>query len=108
MISFSLAHEDIEAAARPSANEADWDGAVVRPQARRLGDQPEDAQPSQLGAQSSGAVEIRLRSWLRARTENPDAVLSGTAADYLERIATDGTLEAALNEIAAPDPELAG
>jgi SAM-dependent methyltransferase len=25
MISFSLAHEDIEAAARPSANEADWD-----------------------------------------------------------------------------------
>ena len=25
MISFSLAHDDIEAAARPSANEADWD-----------------------------------------------------------------------------------
>ena len=25
MISFSLAHDDIRAAARPSANEADWD-----------------------------------------------------------------------------------
>ncbi|MDQ6615003.1 MAG: NAD(P)/FAD-dependent oxidoreductase [Actinomycetota bacterium] len=39
MISFSLAHEDIEAAVRPSANEADWDH-------RYLGDQMWSGNPN--------------------------------------------------------------
>ena len=62
------------------------------------------------------SVNRELRDWLRglavtgdsAGPRTHDAVLSGAAADYLERIATDGTFKAALNEIAAADPELAG
>lgn len=62
------------------------------------------------------SVDRELRDWLRslavttdsAPPSTNDAVLSTAAADYLERIATDGTLKAALNEIAAAEPELAG
>ncbi len=43
-----------------------------------------------------------------AGPRTPDSVLSGAGADYLERIAPDGTLKAALDEIAAAEPELAG
>jgi len=35
-------------------------------------------------------------------------VLSDTGADQLERIATDGTLKAALDEAATAEPDLAG
>jgi len=62
------------------------------------------------------SMDRELRDWLRSlavKTDSAplsthDAVLSDSAADYLERIATDGTLKAALNEIAAAEPELAG
>jgi hypothetical protein len=61
-------------------------------------------------------VDRELRDWLRslavtgagAGPRTHQAALSGAAADYLERIAADGTLKAALNEIAAAEPELAG
>lgn len=61
-------------------------------------------------------MDRELRDWLRslavtgdsAGPRTHDAVLSGAAADYLERIVADGTLKAALNEIAAAEPELAG
>lgn len=58
-----------------------------------------------------------LRDWLRslavAHPRNggqraPGGDLSEQAADYLERIAHDGTLKSALAEIGAGDPELAG
>lgn len=61
-------------------------------------------------------MDRELRDWLRslavtgdgAGPRARDAVLSAAAADYLERIAADGTLKAALNEIEAADRELAG
>ena len=61
-------------------------------------------------------VDRELRDWLRSLAKTGDragpradsAVFSTAAADYLERIATDGTLKAALDEIAAAEPELAG
>lgn len=54
-----------------------------------------------------------LRDWLRSlavtgagpRASHP---LSAGGADYLERIAADGTLKAALNEIEAAESELVG
>ena len=54
-------------------------------------------------------VDDELRDWLRSLVVTTDsavprahdAVLSGEAADYIERIAADGTLKAALNEIDA-------
>lgn len=62
------------------------------------------------------SVDSELRDWLRslavtgagAGPRAHDALLSAAAADYLERIAADGTLKAALNEIGAAEPELAG
>lgn len=61
-------------------------------------------------------MDRELRDWLHslavkadsAPPSTNDAVLSTAAADYLARIATDGTVKAALNEIAAAEPELAG
>jgi hypothetical protein len=62
-------------------------------------------------------VDREFRDWLRglavpstaSHDDGPGAmVLSDQAADYLARIATDGTLKAALAEIAASEPELAG
>jgi len=63
-------------------------------------------------------VDREFRDWLRGlavpSTANHDdgsgatMELSDQAADYLARIATDGTLKAALAEIAASEPELAG
>lgn len=37
-----------------------------------------------------------------------DALLSQAGSDYVERIASDGTLAAALDELAAAEPDLAG
>ena len=60
-------------------------------------------------------VDQELRSWIRSlakpsssggRTGLPK--LSREDAAYLRRIATDGTLKAALQEIAASEPDLAG
>jgi hypothetical protein len=62
-------------------------------------------------------VDRDLREWLRGlaapageagRQAVKTADLSDEAADYLSRIALDGTLRAALAEIAASEPELAG
>lgn len=60
-------------------------------------------------------VDRELRDWLRSLAvtsdsaePRPRAEISAAAADELERIATNGTLKAALNEIAAAEPELAG
>ncbi len=57
-------------------------------------------------------VDRELRDWLRSLstdtlTAERPRDLSEDGADYLERIATDGTLRAALAEIAATDPDLA-
>lgn len=62
------------------------------------------------------AVDRELRDWLRslaetpvgASSERPSHQFSDEEAAYLERIATDGSLAAALAEISAADPELAG
>ncbi len=62
------------------------------------------------------SVDRELRDWLRslavtgggAAERDRDAVLSEAGSDYVERIATDGTLAAALNELAAAEPDLAG
>ena len=61
-------------------------------------------------------VDRELRDWLRGLAVTGDgagsradrAEFSTAAADHLERIAADGTLQGALNEIAAAEPELAG
>ncbi len=59
-------------------------------------------------------VDHELREWLRSLAvdadgpSHPATRLSDAAADYLERIAADGTLKAALSEIATAEPELAG
>jgi hypothetical protein len=59
-------------------------------------------------------VDRELRDWLRSLAVDADgppqhvAPLSDEAATYLQRIAADGTLKAALNEIATAEPELAG
>lgn len=65
----------------------------------------------------NGVVDRDLRDWLRslavAHPGDPQQHvvgqgLSDQAADYLEQIAHDGTLKAALAELGASDPELAG
>lgn len=62
-------------------------------------------------------MDRALKDWLRSlavahpRDPRQKAVgddLSDQAADYLERIARDGTLKSALAEIGAGDPELPG
>ena len=58
-------------------------------------------------------VDRELRDWLRSLVvdvdeTHPAAQLSNEAGDYLDRIVADGTLKAALNEIATAEPELAG
>ena len=61
-------------------------------------------------------MDRELRDWLRSlAVETNDGTttswrheLSDEGAAYLERIARDGTLAAALAEIAATEPELAG
>jgi hypothetical protein len=62
------------------------------------------------------AVDRELRDWLRSLAETaedpsrerPPHQFSEEDAAYLERIATDGSLAAALAEISAAEPELAG
>lgn len=60
------------------------------------------------------SVDRELRDWLRRLTSGGatrrgrGAVLSDAGADQLERIATDGTLKAALDEVATAEPDLAG
>ncbi|MDP9389382.1 MAG: hypothetical protein M3Q48_16060 [Actinomycetota bacterium] len=62
------------------------------------------------------SMDRELRDWLRSLAVPGEgtaarahgAVLSEAASDYLERIATDGTLKAALDELAAAEPDLAG
>ena len=60
-------------------------------------------------------VDHELRAWLRGLAKPSSAVyrkgrpdFSPEDAAYLKRIATDGTLKAALQEIAASEPDLAG
>lgn len=58
-------------------------------------------------------VDRELRDWLRSlagKADRPAArpSLSAEAADVVERMATDGTLKAALDEVAAGEPDLAG
>ena len=61
-------------------------------------------------------VDRDLRDWLRSLAvrhddrdlTQPQHELNDEDAAYLERIARDGTLAAALAEIAATEPELAG
>lgn len=61
------------------------------------------------------AMDRDLRDWLRSlavhQHEGSSQVaeqLSDEGAEYLVRIAADGTLAAALAEIAATEPQLAG
>lgn len=59
-------------------------------------------------------MEADLREWIRglAAGDADSAVasqeISSEAADYLERIATDGTLKDAFAELAEHEPDLAG
>ncbi len=60
-------------------------------------------------------VDRDLRDWLRslavhheAGSSPTGAELSDEGAQYLARIAADGTLASALAEIAATEPQLAG
>lgn len=59
-------------------------------------------------------VDHELRAWIKSLARRPTGRPAGErpefspeAAAYLHRIATDGTLKAALQEIAAEDPDLA-
>lgn len=59
-------------------------------------------------------MEADLREWIRglAAGDTDSTVasqeISSEAADYLERIATDGTLKDAFAELAEHEPNLAG
>lgn len=60
-------------------------------------------------------VDQELRSWIKSLVRPSSSgrrkglpEFSREDADYLRRIATDGTLKAALHEIAASEPDLAG
>lgn len=61
-------------------------------------------------------MDRELRDWLRSLAEPSGghdtlahrAELSDEGSEYLARVATDGTLKAALAELAASEPELAG
>lgn len=61
-------------------------------------------------------MDRELRDWLRGLAEQSgahgqleaSAELSEEAANHLARIATDGTLKAALGELSASEHELAG
>lgn len=58
-------------------------------------------------------VDRELRDWLRSLAGSADRPaarpgLSAEAAEALERMATDGTLKAALDEIGTGEPDLAG
>lgn len=57
-------------------------------------------------------MDRELRDWLKSLsaptlTKDRSDEFSAEGAEYLARIATDGTLRAALNEIAATDHDLA-
>ncbi|MGH8990857.1 MAG: hypothetical protein ACRDZ7_04940 [Acidimicrobiia bacterium] len=58
-------------------------------------------------------VDHELRAWIKSlsrpvtRVEGENREFSPEDAAYLRRIATDGTLKAALQEIAAGEPDLA-
>lgn len=62
------------------------------------------------------SMDRELRDWLRGLAEPrgcPDTLdhpdeLSKEGAAYLARVATDGTLKAALAELSAGEPELDG
>ena len=66
-----------------------------------------------LDAQGHDGVDYELRAWIkslarpRRHTEGERREFSPEDAAYLRRIATDGTLKAALQEIAAGEPDLA-
>lgn len=59
-------------------------------------------------------VDRDLRDWLRGLAVKPEkrngdrGKLSRDGAEYLTRIAADGTLKAALDEIGATEPDLSG
>ena len=60
-------------------------------------------------------MEADLRDWIKGLAtryegcESADVqTISREAADYLERIATDGTLKEAFAELAEHEPDLAG
>jgi hypothetical protein len=61
-------------------------------------------------------MDRELRDWLRSLADPPPTgarvathtPLTDEAADYLARIATDGTLKAAFAELAEREPDLAG
>jgi len=58
-------------------------------------------------------VDHELRDWLRSLAVPPPGArsldpLSDAGAQYLKRIAADGTLKAALDEIGSTEPELTG
>lgn len=62
----------------------------------------------------NGCVDRELRDWLKSlaapplpRGDGDRYKFSEEGAAYLRRIATDGTLKAALLEIAAGEPDLA-
>ena len=91
MIRFSLAHEDIEAAARPSANEADWDH-------RYLGDQMWSGKPNgtlikEIGGRPAGrALDVGAGEggdalWLAEQGWNVTA--SDISQRALERVAAE-------------------
>jgi hypothetical protein len=59
-------------------------------------------------------VDHELRAWIKSLARRPSPShdpdryrFSDEAAEYLKRIATDGTLKAALQEIGASEPDLA-
>ena len=59
-------------------------------------------------------VDYELRAWIKSLVRRPGTrrdperyKLSDEAAAYLTKIATDGTLKAALQEIGASEPDLA-
>lgn len=69
---------------------------------------------SSTGRRYPHAVEADLRDWIKglAALDRDSSLasqpISSASADYLERIATDGTLKDAFAELAEHEPDLAG
>ena len=91
MISFSLAHDDIEAAARPSANEADWDHRYGRDQ--MWSGNPNGTLVNEIGGLTAGrALDVGAGEggdavWLAEQGWNVTA--SDISQRALERLATE-------------------
>ena len=110
MISFSLAHDDIEAAARPSANEADWDHRYGGD--RMWSGNPNGTLVNEIGGLTAGrALDVGAGEggdavWLAAQGWNVTA--SDVSQRALERVAAEAQRRGLLIECHHADANARG